>query len=138
MAGVPRRMPGAAVPARERSEPWTYSTPMVCAAAFLGSACLLPVLGVAGALHHPAAALAAYCVLAATVGFRAHSRAVPLAGAVCWLFYDGFVVHQQGELAWDGLTDVSRMGLLAGAALLGTMTARAGHATRSRRWSPSE
>ncbi|MBT2400374.1 hypothetical protein [Streptomyces sp. ISL-100] len=130
MVGVPRRMPSAAVRTRERSQPWTYSTPMVCAAAFIGSACLLPMLGVVGGLHHPAAALAAYCTLSLAVGLRAHPRAVPLAAAVCWLFYDGFIVHQQGELAWDGCTDVSRMGLLAGAFLLGTTIARASNALR--------
>lgn len=128
MVGVPRRMPGADIRTRERSEPWMYPTPMVCAAAFIGSASLLPMLGVVGGLHHPAAALAAYCTLSLTVGLHAHPRAVPLAAAVCWLFYDGFVVHQRGELAWDGFTDVYRMGLLAGAFLLGTMTARAGPA----------
>ncbi|MBM7170167.1 DUF4118 domain-containing protein [Streptomyces sp. G44] len=100
---------------------------------FAGSAGLLPVLGLTGGLHHPAAALAAYCALTAVVSAHAHLHAVPLIAAVCWLFYDGFVIHQQGELAWDGLADVHRMGLLISASLLGTATARLHRALRCRR-----
>ncbi|MBT2526321.1 hypothetical protein J7E91_12940 [Streptomyces sp. ISL-99] len=100
---------------------------------FTGSAGLLPVLGLTGGLQHPAPALAAYCTLTAIVSVHAHLHAAPFIAAVCWLFYDGFVIHQQGELAWDGLADVNRMGLLISASLLGTVTARLNRALRYRR-----
>ncbi|MFV0131442.1 hypothetical protein ACLGI4_27655 [Streptomyces sp. HMX112] len=116
------------MPLARRRTPSAHSTPVVCASLFVGSACLPPVLGAVGGLRHPAVALVAYCALSAVVGLRARLRAVPFAALVCWLFYDGFVVHQQGELAWDGLVDACRLGLLAGASLLGTAVARAGRA----------
>ncbi|MFF8288557.1 hypothetical protein ACF068_04885 [Streptomyces sp. NPDC016309] len=137
MVGVLRRTLGTVVRPGEDSAPWTYSTAAVCAAAFVGSGYLLPVLGAVGGLRHPAVALVAYCALSATLGLRAHPRAVPLCTAVCWLFYDGFVVHQQGELAWQGLTDAYRIGLLTAAALLGTAVARAGRARDVRRGQPA-
>ncbi|MET9803070.1 hypothetical protein [Streptomyces sp. NPDC006368] len=124
MVSVPQRVMSTG----DRPQPWAYSTPVVCAFVFVGAAGLLPVLGVAGGLRHPAVALAAYCALTALAGLRARPPAAPLTAAVCWLFYDGFVIHQRGELAWDGGIDAYRVALLATASLLGTVAARIGHA----------
>ncbi|MEU0270744.1 hypothetical protein [Streptomyces sp. NPDC006307] len=110
--------------AREGARSWTpYPTPVVCASVSLGSAGLLPVLGAVRWLHHPVPALAAYCVLTALVSLRASVRAVPLAAAVAWMVYDGFVIHEQGELTWDGSVDAYRLGLLAASSLLGVVVA---------------
>ncbi|GGX18690.1 hypothetical protein [Streptomyces chryseus] len=132
MAGVRWRAPGVAARGPDRV-PWAYSTAVVCAVVFTGAMGLLPMLGVAGQLHHPATALAAYCALLAFVGFHARPRVIPLAAVVCWLCYDGFVIHQQGELDWDGLVDVYRLAALAGASLLGTTAASVSHAIGVRR-----
>ncbi|MEU7279945.1 hypothetical protein AB0A69_14340 [Streptomyces sp. NPDC045431] len=115
--------------ARDGSGPWTaYPTPVVCASVSLGSAGLLPVLGAVRWLHHPVPALAAYCVLTALVSLRASLRSVPFAAVVAWMVYDGFVVHEQGELTWDGSADAYRLGLLAASSLLGTVVAALGRA----------
>lgn len=130
MITVPRCTTGAGTGARAVPRP--YSAPMVCACVFLGSAALLPLLGAAGELHHPAAAFPAYCALAAAAGLRARARAAPLSALLCWLFYDGFVVHQQGELTWDGSTDARRLGVLLAAAALGTAAGCAARALAAR------
>ncbi|MFF9869405.1 hypothetical protein ACF1G0_29065 [Streptomyces sp. NPDC013953] len=126
MITVPRCTTGAG------AAPRTYSAHVVCASVFLGSAGLLPLLGATGELHHPAAAFPAYCALAAAASLRASARFAPLSALLCWLFYDGFVVHQQGELTFDGSADVRRLGLLLAAAVLGTAAGWAGRALAAR------
>ncbi|MFD5100946.1 hypothetical protein [Streptomyces albidochromogenes] len=133
MAGVRWRAPGTAAHGPDRSGPSAYSTAVVCGFVFTGSMGLLPMLGVAGQLHHPAPALAAYCALLAFAGFHARPHVIPLTAALCWLCYDGFVVHRWGELAWDGVVDVYRLAALAGASLLGTAAASVRHALGVRR-----
>ncbi|WP_255946027.1 hypothetical protein [Streptomyces odontomachi] len=114
-----------------RAVPEPVATPFVWAAAFAGSLLLVPVLTMAGALAHPVAALAGYCLLGAVLGLAARAAAAPGIAVLCWLAYDGFVVHREGELGWAGSEDLARLAVLLGAPLLGLAAARTGHAVRA-------
>ena len=71
-------------------------------------------------------------VVAATVGDLA---AVAVTAGVAFLLFDGFVEGHQGDLVWDGRSDVLRVGLLCGAGLLGLVVGAA-HRRRHRRDDP--
>lgn len=55
--------------------------------------------------------------------------AVPLA-VLGWLFTNGFIVHQYGELGWQATAEPTRVAMFAGAAFLGALC---GHLLRVRR-----
>lgn len=96
---------------------------VVVAVAFFGGVVVLGVMGISGGIRHPGPALVALCVFAALVTWCAPARvgaAVGVAG-VCWLLYNGFVIPEFGELGWDSTADSRRIGLLLGAALVGTV-----------------
>ncbi len=65
-------------------------------------------------------------VFAATVGDLA---AVAVTAGVAFLLFDGFVEGHQGDLVWNGRSDVVHAGLLCAAGLLGLLLAAA-----HRRW----
>ncbi|MFG2196833.1 hypothetical protein [Streptomyces sp. NPDC048639] len=109
-----------------RPVPDAAPTPVVWAAAFFGSFLMLPLLGAVGVIHDPATALVIFSVFAGVLSLGAPARAMAAPGtaAVCWLFLDGFVVNLKGDLTWSGADDMVRLGVLLGAALLGTAIAR--------------
>lgn len=64
------------------------------------------------------AALVGLCCLRQPVG-----PALAIAG-LGWLVVTGFVVHRYGDLAWSGSADLTRLGVIVGAALLGVLLSR--------------
>lgn len=86
------------------------------------------------AIFPAGAGVAGLLVLALASGlFAAMIANLPAAVAtslVGWLFLNSFVVHQYGQLRWEGWSDGVRLLVLVGAAVTGTLlavlTARAG------------
>ena len=78
-------------------------------------------VGTVVASQWPNAALGLLAVVAAAYAAATASPVGALATSVWgWLFLDGFVVHQYGDLGWDGWADVVRLGVLVAAAVVGT------------------
>ncbi|MQA79115.1 MAG: hypothetical protein GEV10_11680 [Streptosporangiales bacterium] len=66
-----------------------------------------------------------------TTGVAANARlrdAIPLA-VLGWLFTNGFIIHQFGELGWQTTTEPTRVGVFACAAVVGALC---GHLLRIR------
>ncbi|QUH03502.1 hypothetical protein HUO13_24180 [Saccharopolyspora erythraea] len=84
-------------------------------------------------------AAAGLAAMAFVVGlYGAATRSLPGAmatSATAWMFFDGFVVHSRGDLAWTG-DDVVRLGVLAGAAVVGCLLGRAIARVRARAEAP--
>ncbi|MFD5393285.1 DUF4118 domain-containing protein [Streptomyces sp. NPDC127097] len=68
---------------------------------------------------HPLVALVLLSVLACAAGLRGGMLPALLAGPICWMLLNGFIVHRYGELHWDGTADTLRFAVLAAAALAG-------------------
>ncbi|MFH8634027.1 hypothetical protein ACH4CC_29830 [Streptomyces lydicus] len=106
-----------------------------CAAALLATGLLLT--GRTGHATHPshtAVALAGFALLTLLVSALARPLLMPAVALVSWMFYDGFVLHQRSDLAFQ---QPDRTGLLvlllAGAA--GAGCAAAVRSLRRRRTS---
>lgn len=93
--------------------------------AFLGAGVFTLLAGELGGDRHLGATLGGFAVVAAWLGTIATARSVPLVAATCWLFYDGFFVHRNARLTWEGGPDVQRLALLLGAAAAGLVVHRA-------------
>ena len=76
-------------------------------------------------LHNTTAALVA------AASWRAGAGGAAGIAGMGWLMLNGFVVHQYGDLGWDGNRDVSRLAVL----LVGALVASSVHAVliRTRR-----
>lgn len=107
-----------------RPVPEPVPTPFVWAAAFTGAFLLAAAVSAVDGSSAPSVALAVLCVFAALLGLPARFAAAPGTALVCWLFLNGFVVAPRGELSCQGHPDAARIGLLLGAATLGTLLAR--------------
>ncbi|MGW7577489.1 DUF4118 domain-containing protein [Streptomyces sp. NPDC054765] len=100
----------------------------------VGAALLVTALMLAGEAAHAALALAVFALLTVAVSLLARPALVPVVALVCWLFYDGFVLHGNSDLAF-GPPD--RTGLLvlllagvAGAGCAAAVRAVRRHAAR--------
>ncbi|MFC8450095.1 hypothetical protein [Kitasatospora sp. NPDC057223] len=82
------------------------------------------VLSLVGELRPTWFALGAFALLSALLGRASRPAAAPLIGGAAWLVLNGFVVHRYATLGWDGSgTELARLGLFAGAALLAALPA---------------
>ncbi|MEY9942704.1 hypothetical protein ABH932_007630 [Streptacidiphilus sp. MAP5-52] len=93
--------------------------------AFLGAGVFTLLAGATGGDRHLGATLGGFAVVAGWLGSIATARSVPLVAATCWLFYDGFFVHRNARLTWEGGPDAQRFALLLGAAAAGLLVHRA-------------
>ncbi|OIV38467.1 hypothetical protein BIV57_05545 [Mangrovactinospora gilvigrisea] len=93
-----------------------------CAAYGLAVAVSL-ALGAAGARHDTDADLLVLTLAAAVSGLfaRRPAGALPI-GLVYWAFFDGFLLHSDGNLGWDG-SEPHRLFVLTGAAIAGALAA---------------
>ncbi|MCQ4041594.1 DUF4118 domain-containing protein [Streptantibioticus rubrisoli] len=96
---------------------------LVLPVGYASAALAAAVLALGGGHWHPWFSLTVFALL--TAGIAAQTtrmvRAVAVA-AVCWLFFDGFIVNGQGELAWRS-TDRTGFAVLLAAALGGAAAA---------------
>ncbi|MGG2459487.1 hypothetical protein ACO0M4_06625 [Streptomyces sp. RGM 3693] len=123
------RAVGAVPPADELGR--DLALPVGAAATAVAVTALL-VTGQAG---HLWLSLAAFALLTVAIAAAARPRLVPAVVLVSWMFFDGFVVHQRAELAWQQ-TDRTSLWILAGAGLAGAVCAaavRGARAARTRR-----
>ncbi|MFF8790703.1 DUF4118 domain-containing protein [Streptomyces sp. NPDC015125] len=67
----------------------------------LGAALLVTALMLTGETAHAAVALAVFALLTVAVSLFARPAAVPVVALVSWMFYDGFVVNQRSDLAFQ-------------------------------------
>jgi len=106
---------------------WPASSGLL--AAYAGSAAVTAVVALAGGTRHPAAALAAYGLLAAVVAASTRPAAAAGVALIAWMFDNGFITGRHADLSWHGGADARRLAILlatsAAAALL------AGHIRRA-------
>ncbi|SED99245.1 hypothetical protein SAMN05428954_1527 [Streptomyces sp. 2112.3] len=95
----------------------------------LGAALLVTALMLTGETAHAALALAVFALLTAAVSSFARPAVVPWVALVSWLFYDGFVLNQRSDLAFQ---PQDRTGLLV-LVLAGVMGAGCAAAVRGVR-----
>lgn len=67
----------------------------------VAAALLVAALMLTGESAHAAVALAVFALLTSAVSVPARPVVVPVVALVSWLFYDGFVLHQRSELAFQ-------------------------------------
>ncbi|MFG2826256.1 DUF4118 domain-containing protein [Streptomyces sp. NPDC048434] len=67
----------------------------------LGAALLVTALMLTGQRAHAAVALAVFALLTAAVSLLARPVLVPVVALVSWMFYDGFVLNQRSDLAFQ-------------------------------------
>lgn len=121
------RAAGRARPRRGAgSPPWSW--PLALLAAYAGAAVVTGVAAAAGGDRHPAAALAAYALLAAGACLPASPLVVPAAAAIAWLFDDGFMIGRHAILAWPGMAGLWRLAILLAAAAAGSALGAAARA----------
>ncbi|MDA3647058.1 hypothetical protein LZ318_13650 [Saccharopolyspora indica] len=97
---------------------------------FVASAGMAPAGAAAWWYGEPTAALTVLGLV--TFAYAGAIRNLPGALAtavVCWMLLNSFVIHVRGELIWEGSADLVRLGVLGGAAVVGTACGWA--ATRS-------
>jgi hypothetical protein len=130
MRVAPGRRTGRASPchALPAHHCWPASSGLL--AAYAGSAAVTAVAALAGGTRHPAAALAAYGLLAAVVAASTRPAAAAGVALIAWMFDDGFIVGRHADLSWHGAADARRLAVLlaaaAAAAMLGSRIRGAG------------
>ena|SRR5215831_3846607 len=106
---------------------WPASSGLL--AVYAGSAAVTAVVALAGGTRHPAAALAAYGLLAAVVAASTRPAAAAGVALIAWMFDNGFIVGRHADLSWHGAADARRLAILlavaAAAAMLGSHIRRA-------------
>ncbi|MDF3289131.1 DUF4118 domain-containing protein [Streptomyces silvisoli] len=109
--------------ARRGSRPRTLIGDLVLPVGYASAAVLAAALALGGGRGHPWFSMAVFAVLTAGVAAQT-TRMVwaPAVAVVCWLFFDGFLVNRQGELAWRS-TDRAGLVVLLVAALVGAVAA---------------
>ncbi|MGX1759767.1 DUF4118 domain-containing protein [Streptomyces lydicus] len=95
----------------------------------LGAALLVTALMLTGERAHAALSLAVFALLTVAVSSFARPAAVPVVALVSWMFYDGFVLNQRSDLAFQ---PQDRTGLLV-LVLAGVMGAGCAAAVRAVR-----
>ncbi|WP_377268607.1 hypothetical protein [Peterkaempfera sp. SMS 1(5)a] len=88
--------------ARLRRVTTRLAVPMSGAVAAVGATVLCLALAAAGQERASWLSLALFAALAGAVGRFSRPWAAPVVAVVSWLFYDGFVAHRYGDLAWSG------------------------------------
>lgn len=96
---------------------WSPAAGLVAGYGGLAAATAVGVL--AGGTRRPGVALALLAVTAFVLGTRTPAWVAASSGLVGWLFYDGFIAGRHANLAWHGVVDARRLGLLAGCAAAG-------------------
>ena len=110
--------------------PETVREPTITLAlAFATGIVATALLAATGGTRHPDADLVAYAALAAGLGLGARWWAALVGALILWLFYDGFLVGQHGDLAWHGTIDGWRLGLITVGAVGGLLIGRVGRFT---------
>ena len=87
-----------------------------------GGLALIDVCTIAGAPSYVGLAALALLAMASSVGMGMLTGLA--AGSVGWLLVNGFVVHRDGVLRYDGPADLARLALLLGLAALATRVHR--------------
>ncbi|MCQ4082179.1 DUF4118 domain-containing protein [Streptomyces sp. RB6PN25] len=82
----------------------------------MAAAFLVCLLVVTRNREHLWFSLTAFAVLAAVAAGQTRLRFAPAVAGVCWLFFDGFIVHHAGDLAW-GQTDRLSLAILLSVAM---------------------
>ena len=98
---------------------WSASSGLL--AAYAGSAAVTAVVALAGGTRHPAAALAAYGLLAAVVAASTRPAAAAGVALTAWMFDNGFIVGRHADLSWHGAADARRLAILLAAAAAAAM-----------------
>ncbi|MFC5252327.1 DUF4118 domain-containing protein [Streptomyces nigrescens] len=124
----PRVRPPVTHPAR-RVPDRTLARDLALPLGAVGAALLVTALMLTGETVHTSAVLALFALLTAAVSLRTRPLLVPLAALVSWMFYDGFVLHQRSELAFQPQDRTSLLVLLL-AGVLGAVCAAAVRAVR--------
>jgi hypothetical protein len=102
--------------------PWEQLGSVRVGLVFWGGLALLDLGTLAHVPSYAELGAVALLVVAGAVGMRT-ATAVCAAG-VGWLLVDGFVEHRYGVLGFDARTDLARLALLTGLALLATRVRR--------------
>lgn len=134
--GAPRlpRAPLARTrPAHQAPADRTLARDLALPLGALGAALLVTALMLTGKTGHVTVALAVFALLTVAVSLFARPAVVPVVALVSWMFYDGFVLNQRSDLAFQ---PQDRTGLLV-LFLAGVMGAGCAAAVRAvRRHSP--
>jgi hypothetical protein len=112
---------GGSRPVRAGGHRAALRAPMLVVVSFAVAAPLSILFVAAGEARYPAFVLAVLGAAAFAVGWVADLAGSAVIGLVFWLFFDGFVVHRDGVLGWDGRTDGFRLAVLLTAAVLGSV-----------------
>jgi hypothetical protein len=81
----------------------------------------------AGGTRHPVGALAVLALAVVIAAGRMTLTAALASGAICWLFWDGFVIGRHGDLVWHGPFVAWSLLVLGAAALSGFVLGRMRH-----------
>ncbi len=105
--------------ARRGTRPHTLIGDLVLPVGYASAAVLAATLALGGGREHPWFSMAVFALLTTGIATRTTRVVWALAvGMVCWLFFDGFLVNRQGDLAWRS-TDRLGLTVLLAAALVG-------------------
>ncbi|MEU8781912.1 DUF4118 domain-containing protein [Streptomyces sp. NPDC048637] len=113
-----------------RVPPDTLARDLALPLGAVGAALLVTALMLTGETVHASAVLALFAALTVAVALRARPVLVPVVALVSWMFYDGFVLHQHSELAFQSQDRMSLLVLLlagvvgAGCAVVGRAVGR--------------
>ncbi|MDT0456985.1 DUF4118 domain-containing protein [Streptomyces sp. DSM 41527] len=126
---LPRVEPPRTRPAHRAPPGRTLARDLALPLGALGAALLVTALMPAGETAHAAVALGVFALLTVVVSSFARPAAVPWVALVSWMFYDGFVLNQRSDLAFQ---PQDRTGLLV-LVLAGVMGAGCAAAVRGVR-----
>ncbi|WP_241720779.1 DUF4118 domain-containing protein [Streptomyces lydicus] len=126
---LPRLAPPRTRPAHRAPPARSLARDLALPLGALGAALLVTALMLTGERAHAALALAVFALLTVAVSSFARPAAVPWVALVSWMFYDGFVLNQRSDLAFQ---PQDRTGLLV-LVLAGVMGAGCAAAVRAVR-----
>ncbi|WP_328383534.1 DUF4118 domain-containing protein [Streptomyces sp. NBC_00400] len=126
---LPRAAPPRTRPAHRAPPGHTLTRDLALPLGALGAALLVTALMLTGQTAHAAVALAVFALLTVAVSSLARPAVVPVVALVSWMFYDGFVLNQRSDLAFQ---PQDRTGLLV-LVLAGVMGAGCAAAVRAVR-----
>jgi hypothetical protein len=96
---------------------WAFATGLL--AGYCGLAGATGVAVAIGGTRRPGLALAVLAVAALLLATRTRAAATVSVGVMAWLFYAGFITGRHGDLAWHGMADAWRLGMLVASAAAG-------------------
>ncbi|MBF6507465.1 hypothetical protein [Saccharopolyspora hirsuta] len=106
---------------RDSSPPVAGAATASAVGFFVAAAGTVPAGAASWWSGEPTAALAVLALV--VLGYAGAIRSLPgalITALLCWMFLNSFVVHELGDLVWEGSADLVRLGVLAGAAVVGT------------------